>query len=95
MYIVGSGDILERGERVPLDESVRHVRRLRRKPRVAPWKTCGRVVGGVGIGAIVAGLSGTTSTRPASAAAAASASNGFIGPVLAPGYAGVVVGSSL
>jgi hypothetical protein len=53
----------------------------------------GAVVGGVGVGAVIAGLLWHHFDKPTASGAAGP--SGFVSPLVAPGYAGVVVGSSL
>jgi hypothetical protein len=91
LYVVGSGDISTAVSACPS--------RSECAPSVASQgndgrtlKTVGAVVGGVGIGAVAAGLVWLLVEKPASSPAG---SGRFVSPVLAPGYAGVVVGSSL
>ncbi len=66
-------------------------------------KTAGAIVGGVGIGAVAAGLIWLFVEKPASAATGSAAWQGgplrptgpVVTPVLSPGYAGVEVGAAL
>jgi hypothetical protein len=90
-YVVGSGKVSTAESSCP--------NRTNCAPSVAnegndgrSFKTAGVVVGGVGIGAIVAGLIWHQVGKPSPSPASVS---GFIRPVLAPGYAGVLVGTSL
>jgi len=91
LYVVGSGDISTAVSACPSRSDC--------APSVASQgndgrtlKTVGVVVGSVGIGAVAAGLVWLLVEKPASSPAG---SGRFVSPVLAPGYAGVVVGSSL
>jgi hypothetical protein len=91
LYVVGSGDISTAVSACPSRSGC--------APSVASQgndgrtlKTVGAVVGGVGIGAVAAGLVWLLVEKPASSPAG---TGRFVSPVLAPGYAGVVVGSSL
>jgi hypothetical protein len=90
LYIVGSGDVSSAADACP-------TRKLC-APSVASQgndgrtlKAVGVVVGGVGIGAVVGGLLWHYFDKGGAPAAA----GGYISPVVAPGYAGVVLGSSL
>jgi hypothetical protein len=63
-------------------------------------KTAGAIVGGVGIGGVAAGLIWLMVEKPTSASssgglAGRALSRPVVQPVLAPGYAGVEVGSAL
>ena len=90
LYIVGSSDISSALSACPSRSNcAESVASQGNQGRTL--KTVGAVVGGVGIGALVAGLLWHHFDKPA----AASAAGGFVSPVIAPGYAGVVVGSSL
>jgi hypothetical protein len=89
LYIVGSGDISSASSTCPTRKNC--------APSVASQgndgrtlKAVGVVVGGVGIGAVVGGLLWHFFDK-----GAAPASAGYISPVVAPGYAGVVLGSAL
>jgi len=93
MFIVGSSDISSASSACPS--------RMLCVPSVASQGNTGRtletvgvVVGGVGIGAVVAGLVWHHFDKPA-LTTTTTGGGGFIGPVIVPGYAGVVAGASL
>jgi hypothetical protein len=93
MYVVGSGDISSALSACPT--------RTGCSPEVASQgntgrslKTAGAIVGGVGLGAVAAGLIWYFVEKPSSPSAS-SAGGSFIRPELSPGYAGITVGSSL
>jgi hypothetical protein len=93
MYVVGSGDISSALSTCPT--------RMACAPEVASQgntgrslKTAGAIVGGVGLGAVAAGLIWHFVERPGSPSAPAAGAR-FIRPELSPGYAGITVGSSL
>ncbi len=90
LYVVGSGDVSSALSSCPTRSNC--------SPDVASQgndgrtlKTAGAIAGGVGLGAVAAGLLWHFLEKPASPAPGAA----FIRPELSPGYAGVELGASL
>jgi tetratricopeptide (TPR) repeat protein len=93
MYVMGSGDISSALSSCPT--------RAGCAPEVASQgntgrslKTAGAIVGGVGLGAVAAGLIWYFVEKPSSPKAPSGGAR-FIRPELSPSYAGITVGSSL
>jgi tetratricopeptide (TPR) repeat protein len=95
MYIVGSGDVSSAQNACPLrKDCAEAVASQGNQGRTL--ETVGVVVGSVGIGAVVAGLLWYHFDKPDNPGGVGAAAGGtFVSPVVAPGYAGLVLGSSL
>jgi hypothetical protein len=99
LYVVGSGDISSALNDCPTRTGC-STAAASQGNQGRSLKTAGAIVGGVGIGAVAAGLIWLLVEKPTSASSSASLaeralSRPIVQPVLAPGYAGVEVGSAL
>ncbi len=94
MYVLGSSDVSSAESACPSRKLCADAVASQGN-RGRTLETVGVVVGGVGIGAIVAGLLWHHFDKAKPEGVSAVGAGGFIGPVVQPGYAGVVLGSSL